>query len=56
MTFANPAGTATAAAGGYVRALLDLLGAQDPLAVLEAQLPWLERRTEIGRASCRERV
>jgi hypothetical protein len=45
MTFANPAGTASAAASGYVRALLDLLGAQDPLAVLDAQLPWLERRT-----------
>src|SRR4051794_9921652 len=45
MTFANPAGTAAAASAGYVRALLDLLGAQEPLAVLEAQLPWLERRT-----------
>ena len=45
MTFSNPAGTAAAAAGGYVRALLDLLGPQDPLVVLEAQLPWLERRT-----------
>jgi hypothetical protein len=45
MTFANPAGTASAAASGYVRALLDLLGSQDPLAVLEAQLPWLELRT-----------
>jgi DinB family protein len=45
MTFANPAGTATAAAAGYVRALLDLLGSQDPFAVLETQVPWLERRT-----------
>ena len=45
MTFANPAATASAAAAGYVRALLDLLGSQDPLAVLEALVPWLERRT-----------
>jgi hypothetical protein len=45
MTFANPAGTASAAAAGYVRALLGLLGSQDPFAVLEAQVPWLERRT-----------
>ena len=45
MTFANPAGSAAAAAAGYVRALLDLLGSQDPLAVLGEQLPWLERRT-----------
>ena len=45
MTFANPAGNASAAAAGYVRALLDLLGSQDPLAVLGEQLPWLERRT-----------
>jgi len=28
-----------------VRALLDLLGSQDPLAVLRELLPWLERRT-----------
>ena len=45
MTFSNPAGTASAAAAGYVRALLDLLGSQDPFAVLEALVPWLERRT-----------
>jgi hypothetical protein len=45
MTFANPAGTASAAAAEYVRALLDLLGSQDPLAVLGELLPWLERRT-----------
>ncbi len=45
MTFANRAGTASAAAAGYVGALLDLLGSQDPLAVLGEQLPWLERRT-----------
>jgi hypothetical protein len=47
MTFANPAGSAAAAAAGYVRALLDLLGSQDPLAVLGEQLPWLERRTAV---------
>ncbi len=45
MTFANPAGSASASATGYVRALLDLLGSQDPLAVLRELLPWLERRT-----------
>jgi hypothetical protein len=45
MTFANPAATASAAAAGYVRALLDLLGAQDPLAVMGEQVAWLERRT-----------
>jgi hypothetical protein len=45
MTFANPAGTASAAAAGYVRALLDLLGSQDPLAVLGELLPRLEHRT-----------
>jgi DinB family protein len=45
MTFANPAGTAAAAAAGYVRALLDLLGDRDPLDVLAEQLTWLERRT-----------
>jgi hypothetical protein len=45
LTFSNPAGTASAAAAGYVRALLDLLGSEDPFAVLEALVPWLERRT-----------
>ena len=45
MTFANPAGAAAAAAATYVRALLDLLGDQDPLAIAAQQLPWLERRT-----------
>jgi hypothetical protein len=44
MTFANPAGNAAAAASGYVRALLDLLGDRDPLAVAAEQVPWLERR------------
>ena len=45
MTFANPAGAAAAAAQTYVRALLDLLGDQDPLEIAAKQLPWLERRT-----------
>jgi hypothetical protein len=44
MTFANPAGGAAAAAPAYVRALLDLLGDRDPLAVAAEQLPWIERR------------
>src|SRR5438876_7624801 len=45
MTFANPAGNAVAAAEGYVRALLELLGDRDPLAVATELVPWLERRT-----------
>ncbi|MFL5548201.1 MAG: DinB family protein [Gemmatimonadales bacterium] len=44
MTFSNPAGNASAAAGGYVRALLDLLGPRDPLEVMAELLPWLEAR------------
>lgn len=44
VTFSNPAGSATAAASGYVRALLDLLGSREPLEVL-AELPeWLTVR------------
>jgi hypothetical protein len=45
MTFANPAGAAAAAAQTYVRALLDLLGDQDPLQIAAGQFSWLERRT-----------
>jgi hypothetical protein len=45
MTFANPAAAAAAAAQTYVRALLDLLGDQDPLQIAAGQLSWLERRT-----------
>jgi len=45
MTFANPAGNAAAAASGYVRALLELLGDRDPLAIAAELVPWLERRT-----------
>ena len=43
-SFANPAGNAAAAAPVYVRALLDLLGDREPLAVLPELVPWLERR------------
>ncbi|MCI0372605.1 MAG: DinB family protein [candidate division NC10 bacterium] len=42
--FANPAGSAAAAAPSYVRALLDLLGPREPLEVLSELVPWLESR------------
>jgi hypothetical protein len=44
MTFSNPAGQATAAASGYVRALLEILGNRDPLDVQEELVPWLRTR------------
>jgi hypothetical protein len=44
VTFSNPAGTAAASAGAYVRALLDLLGERDPLDVLAELNGWLDRR------------
>jgi hypothetical protein len=44
VTFSNPAGNATAAAAGYVRALLDLLGSREPLDVLGEMVPWLTTR------------
>ncbi|HEV7366139.1 MAG TPA: DinB family protein [Gemmatimonadales bacterium] len=44
MTFSNPAGNAAAAAAAYIRALLDLLGPRDPLAVMRELLPWLDDR------------
>jgi hypothetical protein len=44
MTFSNPAGSATASASAYVRALLELLGPRQPLDVLPELMPWLERR------------
>jgi hypothetical protein len=44
VTFSNPAGNASAAAGGYVRALLDLLGPRDPLEVMGELLPWIDAR------------
>ena len=46
MTFSNPAGpAAVAAASVYTRALLELLGARDPIEVLGELDPWLARRT-----------
>lgn len=54
MTFSNPAGQASAAASGYVRALLDLLGTREPLGVLEELLPWLRGRlSEVDHAILR---
>lgn len=44
MTFSNPAGSAAASAGAYVRALLEVLGEHDPLAVLAELDEWLDRR------------
>ena len=44
MTFSNPAGNAAAWAGAYVRALLEVLGERDPLAVLAELDGWLDRR------------
>ena len=46
MTFSNPAGSAAAAAGAYVRALLDLLGDRDPLEVLSQLDGWLDQRLD----------
>jgi hypothetical protein len=44
VTFSNPVGNAATAASSYVRALLDLLGARDPLEVMAELLPWIEVR------------
>jgi DinB superfamily len=44
VTFSNPAGSAAASAGSYVRALLEVLGERDPLAVLAELDEWLDRR------------
>jgi hypothetical protein len=44
VTFSNPARSAAAAADGYVRALLEVLGERDPLQVLSELPGWLERR------------
>ena len=43
-SFANPAGTAAAAAPAYTRALLELLGPREPLEVMPELVPWLEGR------------
>jgi hypothetical protein len=54
VTFSNPAGNAAAAASAYVRALLDLLGPRDPLAVMRELLPWLgDRLRGIAEATLR---
>jgi hypothetical protein len=44
VTFSNPASSAAASAGAYVRALLEVLGERDPLEVLEELGGWLDRR------------
>jgi hypothetical protein len=44
-SFSNPAGKAASAAAGYTKALLDVIGDQDPLAVMTELVPWLEQRT-----------
>jgi DinB family protein len=41
-TLSNPAGSAAAAASGYVQALFDILGDREPLAVLSELIPWLD--------------
>jgi uncharacterized damage-inducible protein DinB len=46
MTFSNPARTAAASAAAYVRALLEILGDREPLAVLSELPDWLERRLQ----------
>lgn len=43
-SFSNPAGSAGAAAASYTKALLDLLGDRDPLAVMAELVPWLDQR------------
>jgi hypothetical protein len=55
VTFSNPAGNAAAAASAYVRALLDLLGPRDPLAVMRELLPWLgDRLRGVAEATLRQ--
>jgi hypothetical protein len=44
VTFSNPANSAAASAGAYVRALLELLGERDPLEVMAELDGWLDRR------------
>jgi hypothetical protein len=44
VTFSNPASSAAASAGAYVRALLEVLGERDPLEVLAELDGWLDRR------------
>jgi hypothetical protein len=42
--FSNPSATAAATSASYVRALLDVLGSRDPLAVMAELIPWIEQR------------
>jgi len=44
MTFSNPAGNAQAAAQRYTRALFELLGDREPLAVMAELIPWVDQR------------
>jgi hypothetical protein len=44
VTFSNPAASAATAASSYVRALLDVIGSQDPLAVMAELSHWLDTR------------
>jgi hypothetical protein len=44
LTFSNPAGSAAASAGAYVRALLEVLGERDPVEVMAELEGWLDRR------------
>ena len=46
MTFSNPAGSAAAAAGTYVRGLLEVLGPRDPVEVLAELVPWVSDRIQ----------
>lgn len=46
-SFSNRSADATAAAGSYTKALLELIGDRDPLAVMAELVPWLEQR--VGR-------
>jgi hypothetical protein len=46
VTFSNPAANAAAAASSYVRALLEVLGPQDPLTVMAELAAWLDDRLQ----------
>jgi hypothetical protein len=46
VTFSNPAGSAAAAAGTYVRGLLEVLGPRDPVEVLAELVPWVSDRIQ----------
>jgi len=44
--YSNRAGSATEGAAQYIAAVLELLGDQDPLAILESTVAWCAERTE----------